>query len=101
MWTCPFSKSLGMSTTLSTTLASSNRNLVSWPNESLTADRIHNHRKLRSHQQPAVDGKVFMAWSLPPDNAYYVFARALDDTLRALEAKEDWWNDDILLLNSY
>ena len=42
-----------------------------------------------------------MAWSLPPDNAYYVFARALDDTLRALEAKEDWWNDDILLLNSY
>ena len=42
---------------------------------------------------------VFFAWSPPPDNALYVFARAQDDTLRSLEDKPDWWNDDILLLN--
>ena len=48
MWTCRISKSLDMSTTLSTTLASSNRNLVSWPNESLTADQIHDRWTLHA-----------------------------------------------------
>ena len=41
---------------------------------------------------------AFMAWSPPPDNAFYFFGRAQDDTLRALEAKSDWWNDDTLQL---
>ena len=40
----------------------------------------------------------FVAWSPPPDNALYFFARAQDDTLRALEEKGNWWNDDYLQL---
>ena len=40
----------------------------------------------------------FTAWSPPPDNALYVFFRAQDDTLRAQEAKGDWWNDDALII---
>ena len=38
------------------------------------------------------------AWSPPPDNGYYVFARVTDDTLRIGEADNDvvWWNDDNL-----
>jgi len=39
---------------------------------------------------------VFYAWSPPPDNAFYAFARAQDDTLRSLEEKGDWWNDDCM-----
>jgi hypothetical protein len=39
---------------------------------------------------------VFMAWSPPPDNSFYFFSRSQDDTLRALEVKDDWWNDDSL-----
>lgn len=42
---------------------------------------------------------VFMAWSPPPDNSFYHFSRAQDDTLRALEAKDSWWNDDTLQLS--
>ena len=41
---------------------------------------------------------IFYAWSPPPDNSFYIFSRAQDDTLRALEAKGDWWNDDVLQL---
>jgi hypothetical protein len=38
------------------------------------------------------------AWSPPPDNAYYVFARVNDDTLRIQEGDnpDSWWNDDNL-----
>jgi hypothetical protein len=38
------------------------------------------------------------AWSPPPDNAYYVFARVTDDTLRIQEGdiQSNWWNDDNL-----
>ena len=38
------------------------------------------------------------AWSPPPDNAYYSFARVLDDTLRIGEGDTigSWWNDDTL-----
>jgi hypothetical protein len=41
---------------------------------------------------------VFYAWSPVPDNAFYFFSRSQDDTLRALEEKGDWWNDDSLQL---
>ena len=42
----------------------------------------------------------FTAWSPPPDNSFYFFARIADDTLRV--AEEDvkrWWNDDMLQLS--
>ena len=40
----------------------------------------------------------FVAWSPPPDNSLYFFARVQDDTLRAVEGKDAWWNDDYLQL---
>ena len=45
---------------------------------------------------------VFVAWSPPPDNAFYFFARSSDDTLRfgtgGGEAHSGWWNDDSLVV---
>jgi len=40
----------------------------------------------------------FVAWSPPPDNSLYFFARCQDDTLRAVEGKDAWWNDDVVQL---
>ena len=42
----------------------------------------------------------FMAWSPPPDNAFYFFARVKDDTLRIKwgNDKNNWWDDDNLNL---
>lgn len=42
----------------------------------------------------------FTAWSPPPDNSFYFFARVADDTLRILEEDpKRWWNDDMLQLS--
>ena len=42
----------------------------------------------------------FMAWSLPPDNNLYFFARAFDDTLSVQWAdnKRNWWDDDTFMI---
>jgi len=53
---------------------------------------------------PAPDdwsGLLQYAWSPPPDNSLYLFARVVDDTLRAGESenKRNWWNDDSLEFN--
>ena len=39
---------------------------------------------------------MFVGWSSPPDNRYYLFGRVQDDTLKV--AEEDpklWWSDDV------
>ena len=42
----------------------------------------------------------FVAWSPPPDNALWLFARCIDDTFRVAEGgiKDSWWRDDHLQL---
>ena len=46
-------------------------------------------------------GSYFLAWSPPPDNRFWFFARVFDDTLRAAEGenKGAWWNDDVVQLS--
>jgi hypothetical protein len=43
----------------------------------------------------------FTAWSAPPDNRLYFFARVSDDTLRAAEGADRgrWWNDDVVQIS--
>ncbi len=39
---------------------------------------------------------MFVGWSAPPDNRYYLFGRVQDDTLKvAEEDPKQWWSDDI------
>ena len=42
----------------------------------------------------------FMAWSLPPDDALYFFARCTDDTLKANwgDNQRNWWDDDGMMI---
>ena len=42
----------------------------------------------------------FMAWSLPPDNALYFFARVADDSLKSSwgDNLRNWWDDDTMMI---
>ena len=57
------------------------------------------HFRQGAHPDPNdFSATALYAWSPPPDNSFYFFARVRDDTLRALESKDNWWNDDSLQL---
>jgi hypothetical protein len=39
---------------------------------------------------------MFVGWSAPPDNRYYLFGRVQDDTLKVSEEDQKlWWSDDV------
>ena len=39
---------------------------------------------------------MFVGWSAPPDNRYYLFGRVQDDTLKVSEEDQNlWWSDDV------
>jgi hypothetical protein len=52
---------------------------------------------------PAEDfaATYFVAWSPPPENKFYLFARVFDDTLRDAEGanRQNWWNDDVIQIS--
>jgi hypothetical protein len=64
--------------------------IVDWSADSYGGDRVVSD----------ADCQVvyLQAWSPPPDNAYYMFTRIMDDTLRIQEGDnlDAWWNDDTM-----
>ena len=42
------------------------------------------------------DFTILNAWSAPPDNKWYGFARFVDDTLKYDSPVKEWWKDDCL-----
>ena len=68
-------------------------------NFAVTPDQIIGWRGQHSGTTPPAEdfsATYFVAWSAPPDNRLFVFARITDDTLRVAEGEErvTWWNDD-------
>ena len=64
-----------------------------------TSDGLRDYAETWGGNTATHDVLFYTAWSPPPDNSFYFFARVFDDTLRIGEEEAvRWWNDDMLQL---